>query len=174
MDMELKRGLRTKLLKYSEMYGLDDLVPAADTDGKDRGGAKEGWGFVRSWGWRATLSAQDVGVVVGAILEVGKKAVTLANGGYDRREAKETTDEDGTLEAEEWIGRFWDAYDALEKYLPLFDSVAAIELTDATESKSLKLPSQQHSISTVLSFELVPLSLKSVKSATSVLSACAS
>lgn len=98
MDMELKRGLRTKLLKYSELYGLDDLVPAADTDGKDRGGAKEGWGFVRSWGWRATLSAQDVGVVVGAILEVGKKVVTtLENGGHDRgRDLKETSDEDGT------------------------------------------------------------------------------
>ncbi|KAE8452660.1 hypothetical protein EG329_013919 [Mollisiaceae sp. DMI_Dod_QoI] len=117
MDMELKRGLRMKLLKYSEMYGLDDLVPAADTDGKDRGGTKEGWGFVRSWGWRATLSAQDVGVVVGAILEVGKKVVsTLENGGNDRgRDVKETSDEDGTLEGEEWVGRFWDAYDALEK-----------------------------------------------------------
>lgn len=115
MDMELKRGLRTKLLKYSEMYGLDDLVPAADTDGKDRGGTKEGWGFVRSWGWRATLSAQDVGVVVGAILEVGKKTVTMESGSYDRRDAKEATDEDGTLEGEEWVGRFWDAYDALEK-----------------------------------------------------------
>jgi cell division control protein 45 len=117
MDMELKRGLRTKLLKYSKMYGLDDLVPAADTDGKDIGGSKEGWGFVKSWGWRATLSAQDVGVVVGAILEVGKNTVTsLSNGSWDRRrEAKETTDEEGTLESEEWVGRFWDAYDALEK-----------------------------------------------------------
>lgn len=117
MDMELKRGLRTKLLKYSRQYGLDDLVPAADTDGKDIGGAKEGWGFVRSWGWRATLSAQDVGVVVGAILEVGKKGVTtLENGGWDRgREVKETTDEEGRLEGEEWISRFWDAYDSLEK-----------------------------------------------------------
>lgn len=116
MDMELKRGLRTKLLKYSEVYGLDDLVPAADTDGKDRGGAKEGWGFVRSWGWRATLSAQDVGVVVGAILEVGKQAVTnLESGAWDRRDARESVDEDGTLESEEWVGRFWDAYDALEK-----------------------------------------------------------
>lgn len=120
MDMELKRGLRTKLLKYSEVYGLDDLVPAADTDGKDRGGTKEGWGFVRSWGWRATLSAQDVGVVVGAILEVGKQAVTnLETGAWDRRESKEISDEDGTLESEEWVGRFWDAYDALEKYAHL-------------------------------------------------------
>ncbi|KAH9208827.1 CDC45 family [Leptodontidium sp. 2 PMI_412] len=117
MDMELKRGLRSKLLKYSDMYGLDDLVPSADTDGRDRGGTKEGWGFVRSWGWRATLSAQDVGVVVGALLEVGKKAAaTLVDGSNDRgRDIKETSDEDGTQEGEEWVGRFWDAYDALEK-----------------------------------------------------------
>jgi cell division control protein 45 len=119
MDMELKRSLRTKLLKYSRQYGLDDLVPAADTDGRDVAGSKEDWGFVRSWGWRATLSAQDVGVVVGAILEVGKKGVTtLENGGWDRgREIKETTDEEGALEGEEWVGRFWDSYDALEKYV---------------------------------------------------------
>jgi cell division control protein 45 len=117
MDMELKRGLRRQLLKFSAQYGLDDLVPATNADGSDVGGDKEGWGFVRSWGWRATLSAQDVGVVVGAILEVGKKGVTtLENGGWDRgREIKELTDEDGVLEAEEWVSRFWDAYDALEK-----------------------------------------------------------
>ncbi|KAF3354438.1 hypothetical protein VdG1_07517 [Verticillium dahliae VDG1] len=69
MDMMLKRELRTKLLKYASLYNLDDMVPSVDTDGKDRAGAKDGWGFVRSWGWRATLSAQDVGVVIGAILE---------------------------------------------------------------------------------------------------------
>ncbi|KAH8646957.1 CDC45 family [Tricladium varicosporioides] len=117
MDMDLKRDLRTKLLKYSEIYGLDDLVPSADTDGRDRGGTKEGWGFVKSWGWRATLSAQDVGVVVGAILEVGNEAVnSLQGGNFDRsREGRELTDEDGALEGEEWVGRFWDAYDSLEK-----------------------------------------------------------
>ena len=117
MDMELKRNLRTKLLKYADLYGLDDLVPAADTDGKDRGGTKEDWGFVRSWGWRATLSAQDVGVIVGSVLEVGRHTPTThENGGWDRgREVKETNDEDGAIESEEWISRFWDAYDALEK-----------------------------------------------------------
>ncbi|RKF53360.1 Cell division control protein 45-like protein [Golovinomyces cichoracearum] len=116
MDMELKRGLRNKLLKYSEMYGLDDLVPANDIDGKDKG-TKEGWGFVRSWGWRGTFSAQDVGVVIGAILEVGKKLITSFNDeGNDRNdESKKLVDLDGTIESEEWVGRFWDAYDALEK-----------------------------------------------------------
>jgi cell division control protein 45 len=116
MDMELKRVLRAKLLKYSELYGLEDMVPADETD---RGGGKEGWGFVRSWGWRATLSAQDVGVVVGAILEVGKKGVSTIEGdAFDHpREVTETIDEEGTAEGEEWVGRFWDAYDALERYV---------------------------------------------------------
>ena len=115
MDMEVKRDLRSKLLRYSPMFNLDNLVPSTDSDGA--GGDKEGWGFVRSWGWRATLSAQDVGVVVGSILEVGKKDITTWEvGGWDRgKEAKEVTDVNGVLEADEWVGRFWDAYDALEK-----------------------------------------------------------
>lgn len=67
MDMELKRGLRERLLKFAPVYGLDGLVPEAT----ERGGSKEGWGFVRCWGWKACLSAIDVGVILGAILEVG-------------------------------------------------------------------------------------------------------
>jgi cell division control protein 45 len=173
MDMELKRGLRTKLLKYSEVYGLDDLVPAADTDGKDRGGTKEGWGFVRSWGWRATLSAQDVGVVVGAILEVGKQAVTnLESGSWDRREAKETIDEDGTLESEEWVGRFWDAYDALEKY-GLF-RIRGCNADNETGSKNSRLLFPQHNTCIVQSSERGPRSSPNIRSATSAHSACAS
>lgn len=115
MDMDLKRALRAKMLQYEGQYSLESLVPATDTD--ERGGSKEGWGFVRSWGWRATLSAQDVGVVVGAILEVGKSVpTTLDNGsGRDRREIQEIIDADGSVEKAEWVGRFWDAYDALEK-----------------------------------------------------------
>jgi len=67
MDMELKQMLRQRLLKYAPMYGLDGLIPPAD-----RGrGDLEGWGFVRCWGWKACLSAMDVAVIVGAILEVG-------------------------------------------------------------------------------------------------------
>ncbi|EPQ67039.1 Bgt-291 [Blumeria graminis f. sp. tritici] len=115
MDMELKRGLRKKLLKYSQMYGLDELVPPADSDGKDLGTSKEGWGFVRSWGWRATLNAEDVGVVIGAILEVGKKATIISESTTNEEHGtNSSSDEDGILEAEEWVGRFWDAYDALE------------------------------------------------------------
>ncbi|KAF3767735.1 CDC45-like protein [Cryphonectria parasitica EP155] len=115
MDIGLKRELRSKLLKQGPLYKLDDLVPAVETDGKDRGGAKDGWGFVRSWGWRATLSAQDVGVVIGALLEVGKHA-TLANPAAQDGSSQIVDDVGDALieQGEEWVPRFWDAFDALE------------------------------------------------------------
>ncbi|KAM5360237.1 hypothetical protein ACJZ2D_013894 [Fusarium nematophilum] len=115
MDMMLKRELRAKLLKYGSLYNLDEMVPSVDTDGKDRAGAKDGWGFVRSWGWRATLSAQDVGVVIGALLEVGKHAQTMEAPPASSQIARETEEEaEFVAQGEEWVGRFWEAYDALE------------------------------------------------------------
>lgn len=115
MDMDLKRGLRERLLTYAPLYGLDGLVPPRASAGRGR----EGWGFVRSWGWKACLSAQDVGVIVGAILEVGKSGVTagdsLRKWDRGRAEQSELVDEDGKAEGEEWVRRFWEAYDALEK-----------------------------------------------------------
>ncbi|KAG5986916.1 hypothetical protein E4U54_005218, partial [Claviceps lovelessii] len=115
MDMMLKRELRAKLLKYGSLYNLDEMVPAVDTDDKDRAGAKDGWGFVRSWGWRATLSAQDVGVVIGALLEVGKQ-IQPADGPAASSQVVREVEEDVEFGAqtEEWVGRFWEAYDALE------------------------------------------------------------
>ena len=115
MDMDLKRGLRQRLLTYAPMYGLDGLVPPAASAGRGR----EGWGFVRSWGWKACLSAVDVGVIAGALLEVGKAGVPSieTRNAWDRSngEQKELVDNDGRIEGEEWVRRFWDAYDALEK-----------------------------------------------------------
>lgn len=115
MDMDLKRGLRQRLLKYAPLYGLDGLVPPAAGVGR----GKEGWGFVRSYGWKACLSATDVGVIVGSILEVGKSGVLAnAQGGHwdrGRNETRELVDEQGQAESEEWVGRFWEAYDALGK-----------------------------------------------------------
>ena len=67
MDVALKRGLRERLLKFAPVYGLEGLVPPS----VGKGEARDGWGFVRCWGWKACLSAVDVGVVLGAILEVG-------------------------------------------------------------------------------------------------------
>ena len=116
MDMVLKRELRAKLLKYGSLYNLDEMVPSVDTDGKDRAGAKDGWGFVRSWGWRATLSAQDVGVIIGALLEVGKHAQNPDSAQAASQIAREVEEEaEYAAQGEEWVGRFWEAYDALEE-----------------------------------------------------------
>ncbi|KAI9825705.1 MAG: hypothetical protein M1832_001049 [Thelocarpon impressellum] len=112
MDMELKRGLRARLLRYAPVYGLDGLVPPEASVGRGR----EGWGFVRNWGFKACLSATDVGVIVGAILEVGKAGVAGLDGSsWDRGgEQREPVDEEGKIEGEQWVRRFWEAYDALD------------------------------------------------------------
>ncbi|KAK3115740.1 DNA replication initiation factor cdc45 [Teratosphaeriaceae sp. CCFEE 6253] len=68
LDKEVKRTLGGRVGKWGSVYGLDGLVPGEDDEGR------KGWGFVRSWGWRATLSAGDVVTVVSAILEVGPSA----------------------------------------------------------------------------------------------------
>ncbi|KIW07855.1 uncharacterized protein PV09_01770 [Verruconis gallopava] len=130
MDMELKRGLRERLLKYAPMYGLDGLVPPQVSRGV---GGKEGWGFVRCWGWKACLSALDVGVIIGAILEVGdmddklKAALDMPppvsrhNSGRETPRTQEETpvqEEVQTMDEkrEDAITkRFWTAYDALDK-----------------------------------------------------------
>ncbi|OTA90311.1 hypothetical protein M434DRAFT_398096 [Hypoxylon sp. CO27-5] len=115
MDIMLKKELRTKLLKYASLYNLDDMVPAVETDNGDRAGNKDGWGFVKSWGWRGTLSAQDVGVIIGALLEVGKHhTLTHDNGGIRGSQLQDLEDDGGAAESQEWVTRFWEAYDALE------------------------------------------------------------
>ena len=113
MDMDLKRGLRQRLLSYAPVYGLGGLVPPT-------GRGKEGWGFVKCWGWKGCFSAVDVGVIVGAILEVGKHGLMSSEKKYKTELYNgltgklEITDESGTRESEEWVRRFWEAYDALQ------------------------------------------------------------
>jgi cell division control protein 45 len=117
MDMELKRGLRERLLKFAPQYGLDGLVPPPPRSGD----MKDGWGFVRCWGWKACLSAIDAGVILGAILEVGD-AKDLhqssldynnhINNTQDRAELT-TTQEQQDAAQDHITSRFWTAYDAL-------------------------------------------------------------
>lgn len=119
MDMDLKRGLRERLLKYAPIYGLDGLVPPPPRNGD----MKDGWGFVRCWGWKACLSAIDVAVILGAILEVGD-AKSLNQSGFDnsnflttQERSDSATEEDQAImlkDAQERLtSRFWNAYDAL-------------------------------------------------------------
>ena len=118
MDMELKRGLRERLLKFAPQYGLDGLVPPPPRGGD----MKDGWGFVRCWGWKACLSAVDAAVILGAILEVGD-AKSLAQSSFEPTNFVGTNDYGDTTAAatqeeqdeaqEHIVARFWTAYDAL-------------------------------------------------------------
>lgn len=116
MDMELKKLLRQQLLKYAPLYGLDGLVPPVTSYTSER----QGWGFVRSWGWKACLSATDVGVIIGAILEVGSLDAHAKHSSLSSSSNSDTKAEgDANGENQEVnrstsaVPRFWTAYDAL-------------------------------------------------------------
>lgn len=113
MDMELKKVLRQKLLKNAPLYGLEGLVPPASSGGQT--GNREGWGFVRSWGWNACLSATDVGVIIGAILEVGAREFSTDNQGrpQDKTHRSVQTNASDEPNPDHLLPRFYNAYDAL-------------------------------------------------------------
>lgn len=131
MDMELKRGLRERLLRFAPQYGLDGLVPPKSSTGDH----KDGWGFVRCWGWKACLSAIDAGVILGAILEVGD-AKNLNASSFDRSNfagAQENTEnvvstQEQQIAAQEHVTkRFWTAYDALGNIDMLVEHIATAQ-----------------------------------------------
>lgn len=114
MDMDLKKTLRERLLKYAGVYGLGDLVPS----GSGRASyEQEGWGFIRSWGWKAQLSAVDVGVILGAILDVGASQVsalsTSSSRNYTGSSQRTDAVDDIPDRSEALLPRFFAAYDAL-------------------------------------------------------------
>jgi cell division control protein 45 len=118
MDMELKKSLRDRLLKYAGVYQLDDVVPS----GTGRAAyEQEGWGFIRSWGWKAQLSAVDVGVILGAILEVGThQATAKPSNGYSSTQQVQAEPEDRCVAL---VPRFFAAYDALDNPTQLLSSI---------------------------------------------------
>ncbi|EXJ67684.1 cell division control protein 45 [Cladophialophora psammophila CBS 110553] len=116
MDMDLKKTLRDRLLKYAGVYGLDGLVPS----GSGRAAyEQEGWGFIRSWGWKAQLSAVDVGVILGAILDVGinnmstVSTMSSSSTSYATSSQQTSTSDDIPERSETLLPRFFAAYDAL-------------------------------------------------------------
>ena len=111
MQMDLKRSLRQSFLKYAPMYNLDALAPPVPVNGRGR----EGWGFVRSWGWTGCFSAVDVAVIIGAILEVGKSTTQLRPKPANTTQNGDTAEYDAKAEGEQYVERFWDAYDALKE-----------------------------------------------------------
>ncbi len=115
MDMVLKRELRTKLLKYASLYNLDELVPTTSIrTARTEEVQRMAGGLSAAGGWRATLSAQDVGVVVGALLEVGKnRSVSDPAPSAVSQEAVDLSDD--RTQSEEWLPRFWEAHMMLSR-----------------------------------------------------------
>jgi len=116
MDMDLKKTLRERLLKYAPVYGLDDLVPTgAGYFTYDQ----EGWGFIRSWGWKAQLSAVDVGLILGAILDVGPQSSTslglnnMSTSAPTPSQSQQPIDSTLNPRSLALVPRFFAAYDAL-------------------------------------------------------------
>lgn len=133
MDMDLKKDLRQKLLTVAPMYGLEGVVPPPSAS---HGGAdKEGWGFVRCWGWKACLSAADVATIIGAILEVGthtntnNSGLSFSNGQLPTpRHSPSTSDASAkddaiTSASAEALTRFYAAYDSLLSPTTLTSSI---------------------------------------------------
>ncbi|KIW53257.1 hypothetical protein PV05_08846 [Exophiala xenobiotica] len=119
MDMDLKKSLRQRLLKYAGVYGLDDLVPS----GSGRASYdQEGWGFIRSWGWKAQLSAVDVGVILGAILDVGTTHIpatpSISYSSFSESSQRTNTADDVPERSQALLPRFFAAYDALAPNQP--------------------------------------------------------
>ncbi|QIW97861.1 hypothetical protein AMS68_003379 [Peltaster fructicola] len=126
MDMELKQSLRKRILKFAPQYNLDGLVP-----GEDGRRGHQGWGFVRSWGWKATFSAMDVAIIASAMLEVGPETKSILDMRFDRGGADPSysnriralptppasdndMDQTASEEGPDWTTRrFYAAYDAL-------------------------------------------------------------
>ena len=124
MDMDLKKGLRQRLLSYAPLYGLEGLVPLDSHQDRNR----QGWSFIKCWGWKGCFSAQDVGVILGAILEVGKTTIEdfknhRANTHHRAPNGISISDESGSRQGEEWVRRFWEAYDALDNVDALKDAL---------------------------------------------------
>ena len=113
MDMDLKKSLQERLLKYAGVYGLDEIVPAgAGLASYDQ----EGWGFIRSWGWKAQLSAVDVGVILGSILDIGSgnhHLATTSSWNYAGSSQQTNKADDLPDRSEALVPRFFAAYDAL-------------------------------------------------------------
>ena len=113
MDIRVRSDLRERLLKYASMYGLDELVPAGEGSASSD---QEGWSFLRTWGWKAQLSAVDVGVIVSAILEVVNPTNTSSSIGSSSTQSTDVPEIEDRAEA--LIPRFFAAYDALAPHDP--------------------------------------------------------
>lgn len=107
MDVELKKTLRDRLSQYAGLYGIEGIVPPGGRSGK------EGWGFIKSWGWKASLSAIDVVTLVGAILDVGPHHAISSVAGPETGASSQRSTASLADDQRNTTNNFFPAYDAL-------------------------------------------------------------
>ncbi|KKY17772.1 putative dna replication initiation factor cdc45 [Phaeomoniella chlamydospora] len=97
----------TELSQYAGLYGIEGIVPPGGRSGK------EGWGFIKSWGWKASLSAIDVVTLVGAILDVGPHHAISSVAGPETGASSQRSTASLADDQRNTTNNFFPAYDAL-------------------------------------------------------------
>lgn len=99
MDHSIKRELGIIFEKNLERYGLQDII-------RD--------GFVRTLGFRGSVSASEFVEALTALLEAGQSKNGLAAEFNNTQEKASDQSNDSDLPHKRWIANFWQGWDALD------------------------------------------------------------
>lgn len=99
MDHSIKRELGIIFDKNLERYGLQDII-------RD--------GFVRTLGFRGSVSASEFVEALTALLEAGQSKNGLAAEFNNTQEKASDQSNDSDLPHKKWIANFWQGWDALD------------------------------------------------------------
>lgn len=99
MDHSIKRELAIIFEKNLERYGLQDII-------RD--------GFVRTLGFRGSVSASEFVEALTALLEAGQSKNGLAAEFNNTQEKASDQSTDSDLPHKRWIANFWQGWDALD------------------------------------------------------------
>lgn len=120
MDMDLKKSLQEKLDRFAPLYGLNDLIYPS---------------FIRTFGFKCTLSASDASYGLSALLETGKHKCEKYDPNKENQrplENIEHSDKQEDIVRDLWLTYFYDAFDALDNIDALYSSLSvAMELQRA-------------------------------------------
>lgn len=99
MDHSIKRELGIIFDKNLERYGLQDII-------RD--------GFVRTLGFRGSVSASEFVEALTALLEAGQSKNGLASEFNNTQEKTSDQSSDSDLPHKRWVANFWQGWDALD------------------------------------------------------------
>ncbi|EMR09043.1 hypothetical protein PNEG_02815 [Pneumocystis murina B123] len=120
MDIDLKKNLQEKLDRFAPLYGLNDLIYPS---------------FIRTFGFKCTLSASDASYGLSALLETGKHKCEKYDPNKENERPLKNIEHGNKQEdmvRDLWLTYFYDAFDALDNIDALYSSLSvAMELQRA-------------------------------------------